>query len=59
MEPSDAELGWIVDYLLTLDQRMRTAAPDRVPYPKGSIAADLMKDTQVPDRIRKLLYEAK
>jgi hypothetical protein len=58
MEASDAELAWIIDYLLTLDQRTRLKGPGSPPA-RGSIAADLMKDTHVPDRIRKILYEAK
>jgi hypothetical protein len=57
MDPSDAELAWIVDRLLTLEQRIR-APRGQTEFPKSTIASTWMA-TNPPDRVRKILDAVK
>ena len=57
MEISDAELAWIVDRLVTLEQQIR-APKGQTGFPKSTIASTL-RGTSPPERIRKILDEMK
>jgi hypothetical protein len=57
MEVSDAELAWIVDRLVTLEQQIR-APKGQTGFPKSTIASTL-KGTSPPERIRKILETVK
>jgi hypothetical protein len=57
MDVSDAELEWIVDRLLTLEQQLR-APKGQTGFPKKTIASTL-KGTSPPDRILKILDAVK
>jgi hypothetical protein len=57
MEISDAELAWIVDRLVTLEQQIR-APKGQTGFPKSTIASTL-KGTSPPERIRKILDAVK